>query len=228
MTCRRYPRRWTTRAYGSGSSHVPLAREPLFDAVGHALDAAALDEIFTNANLQAILSEHQRAMGWPCSALHCGRFQARSASSPAGAIPIWTGSRKARFPATPVVIAHVSRDGHWWFVLTPTYAAWVPKSSIAEGPRSQVLGYVDQRPARLVTGATVRTTMTPENPRVSDLQLDMGIRLPSGPGHRPRQSTDSIRRVLDGVDCRSATIVARCSWRPLIPRTADTGPTTCR
>jgi hypothetical protein len=82
------------------------------------------------------------------------------------------------FPGDPVVIVHESEDGQWYFVVSPRYAAWVKKSAIAVGSREEVLGYAGKTPYRVVTGAKVRTVFTPEAPAVSELQLDMGTRVP--------------------------------------------------
>lgn len=84
----------------------------------------------------------------------------------------------ALFPGTPVRIVHESADGQWWFVVSPTYAAWMEKRQVAEGSAAQVFAYGRKAPFLVVTGATVRTTFTPELPEVSDLQLDMGVRVP--------------------------------------------------
>jgi len=84
----------------------------------------------------------------------------------------------ALFPGTPVVIVHESRDGQWWFVVSPTYTAWVEKRFVAEGTRAQVLGYVHHEPFLVVTGAKVSTVFTPEAPAVSEVQLDMSTRVP--------------------------------------------------
>ncbi|BDU20046.1 SH3 domain-containing protein [Dyella sp. GSA-30] len=84
----------------------------------------------------------------------------------------------AEFPGTPVVIAHASGDGQWLFVISPRYAAWVRERYVAEGTRSVVLGYAAASPARVMTGATVRTVYTPEQPALSQLELDMGSRFP--------------------------------------------------
>jgi cell wall-associated NlpC family hydrolase len=84
----------------------------------------------------------------------------------------------ALFPGTPVVIAHESRDGNWWFIVSPLYAAWVEKPAIAEGAADQVFAYTRKSPYLVVTGATAKTAFTPERPAVSELQLDMGVRVP--------------------------------------------------
>ncbi|MBP1473918.1 SH3 domain-containing protein [Frateuria sp. MAH-13] len=84
----------------------------------------------------------------------------------------------AEFPGTPVVIAHASRDGRWLFVVSPRYAAWTEASNIAEGGKDAVFGYVDKTPYRVVTGAKVHTVYTREAPAVSQVELDMGTRVP--------------------------------------------------
>lgn len=84
----------------------------------------------------------------------------------------------AEFPGTPVLIAHTSRDGRWLFVVSPRYAAWTHRENVAEGTASEVLGYAGRTPHRVVTGGTLRTVFTPEQPAVSQLQLDMGIAVP--------------------------------------------------
>jgi cell wall-associated NlpC family hydrolase len=82
------------------------------------------------------------------------------------------------FPGAPVAIVHASADGKWLFVVSPRYAAWVEARFVAEGSRDVVLAHVAKAPYRVVTGAKVRTVFTREEPRVSELQLDMGVRAP--------------------------------------------------
>lgn len=84
----------------------------------------------------------------------------------------------AEFPGTPVLIANASRDGRWLFVVSPRYAAWTHRENVAEGSSADVLAYAGRSPHRVVTGGTVRTVFTPEQPAVSQLQLDMGIAVP--------------------------------------------------
>lgn len=84
----------------------------------------------------------------------------------------------AEFPGTPVLIAHTSRDGRWLFVVSPRYAAWTHRENVAEGTSTEVLAYAGRTPRRIVTGGTVRTVFTPEQPAVSQLQLDMGVAVP--------------------------------------------------
>ncbi len=82
------------------------------------------------------------------------------------------------FPGTPVVIAHESRDGQWLFVVSPRYAAWVRRDAVAIGSKKDVFDYVNAAPYRVITGAHVQTVFTPEQPKVSQLELNMGVRVP--------------------------------------------------
>jgi hypothetical protein len=84
----------------------------------------------------------------------------------------------AMFPGTPVLIAHESRDGLWWFVVSANYAAWIEKFNVAIGSKDEVFGYARKRPYVVVTGPSARTVFTPQQPEVSELQLDMGVRAP--------------------------------------------------
>ena len=84
----------------------------------------------------------------------------------------------AEFPGTPVVIAHESRDGQWLFVVSPRYAAWTRRENVAEGSAAEVFGYAGKTPVRIVTGDNVATVFTPEQPGVSQQQLDMGVAVP--------------------------------------------------
>ena len=64
-------------------------------------------------------------------------------------------------------------------MVSPRYAAWIAADAVAEGPRAQVFDYVARAATgRVVTGSKVHTVNTIEAPRVSELQLDMGVRLP--------------------------------------------------
>ena len=132
----------------------------------------------------------------------------------------------AFFPGTPVAIVHESRDGRWWFVVGELYAAWMEKRFVAEGGREQVFDYLAKTPYLVVTGAEVRTTTTPEEPRVSDLKLDMGVRLPwlrDWPGTRTVNgqapyASHVVELPVRDDDGRLRIVPA------LLPRTADVAP----
>lgn len=85
----------------------------------------------------------------------------------------------ALFPGAPVAVLHASRDGDWLFVVSERYRAWVETTHIAIGTRDAVASYAARAAdGVVVTGATARTVFTPEAPAVSDVQLEMGVRVP--------------------------------------------------
>lgn len=84
----------------------------------------------------------------------------------------------ALFPGDPIAVLHTSRDGKWALVQSHNYIAWVPRDGIAIGKKSQIYKYSNAENFLVITGDKVRTVFNPIEPRVSELQLDMGVRLP--------------------------------------------------
>ena len=152
---------------------------PLFDADGKPLSSARIDALVANLALPAIPERPPTRYGLVVHRADLRTFpSALRAYSRPDDHDIDRFQESAMFPGTPVVIAHQSADGDWWFVVSPRYAAWVDKRHIAEGSAEQVFGYVDRKPYRIVTGAAATTVHTPEQPALSELRLDMGTRAP--------------------------------------------------
>jgi hypothetical protein len=151
----------------------------LYDESGNLIPTTTLDAIADNRNLAAIPAEQATRYGLVVHRADLRTFpdRLRVFRSPANS-DIDRFQESALFPGTPVVIAHESSDGEWWFVISPRYAAWIEKQQVAEGTRAEVFGYVEKTPYRIVTGATVRTVFNPEQSALSELQLDMGVRIP--------------------------------------------------
>lgn len=103
---------------------------------------------------------------------------ARRVFSSRGATDIDRWQESTLFPGEPVAAVHGSADGQWSFVVSAHYAAWVRSDAVAVGSRDTVLGYASREPFLVVTGARVRTVFTPEQPAVSEVALEMGVRLP--------------------------------------------------
>jgi SH3 domain (SH3b1 type)/NlpC/P60 family len=203
----------------SGRQHGQLV-----DDLGTELAPTALDALVDSAALDAIPESRATRYGLIVRRANLRTFPTRmSAYRTKGDSGIDRFQESAAFPGTPVAIAHESRDGRWWFVVTPDYAAWVEKECVAIGPAEQVFGYARRSPYLVVTGANVKTVHTPERPEVSELQLDMGIRLPlraDWPAGRPVNGQHAYAghvielpvRAEDGsLDFAAA----------LVPRTAD-------
>jgi hypothetical protein len=151
----------------------------LYDESGNLIPVSTLDAFADNRNLAAIPAEQATRYGLVVHRADLRTFpdRLRVFRSP-GNSDIDRFQESALFPGTPVVISHESSDGEWWFVISPRYAAWIEKQHVAEGTAAEVFGYVDKTPYRIVTGATVRTVFNPEQSALSELQLDMGVRVP--------------------------------------------------
>ena len=151
----------------------------LYDVVGKPLSAQALAEIVANRDLAAIPASQPTRHGLVVARAALRAFPTEQrVFSEAGDRDIDRFQESALFPGTPVVPLHESRDRQWLFVLSPRYAAWIARDRVAVGTAAEVFGYVDRAPYRIVTAATAHTVYTPEQPALSRLQLDMGLRLP--------------------------------------------------
>ena len=129
----------------------------------------------------------------------------------------------ALFPGTPVAILHASRDGAWRFVASNLYTAWIESDALASGDRATVLGYAEKQPSLVVTGATARTVFTREQPQLSALQLDMGLRVPllrDWPADRPVNGQHPGGAFVIEVPQRAADGTLQLA-PALLPRTAD-------
>jgi hypothetical protein len=152
----------------------------LYDMQGNEVPASTLDGLTGNLALDAIPASQPTRFGLVVARAPLRSFPTlQRVFSMRGDTDIDRWQESAEFPGTPVVIAHASADGKWLFVVSPRYAAWTPAQYIAAGTRERVLHYYrDEGPYRVITGAKPRLVYTPDNPALSELQLDMGTRLP--------------------------------------------------
>ena len=84
----------------------------------------------------------------------------------------------AVFPAEAVTILHSSLDGKWFLVQNYNYLAWMQQSDVAIGSKAQILEYLAHPNFLLITGDKVLTSFVPELPEISEVQVDMGVKLP--------------------------------------------------
>ena len=159
-----------------------ISRRPtgeLFDEQGKSVPGATVDALVATLALDRIPASQPTRFGMVVQRAPLRTFPTvLRVFSHRGDTDIDRFQESAEFPGTPVVIAHVSADGQWYFVVSPRYAAWMEKKYVAEGDAKDVLAYAEQAPYRVITGASVRTVFTPEQPALSQLQLDMGVRVP--------------------------------------------------
>ena len=152
---------------------------PLYDVTGNAVPGTRIDALVASLNLSAIPETAPARYGLVVHRAALRTFPTEfRAFSRRGDTDIDRFQETALFPGTPVVMAHESTDKLWWFVVSERYAAWVEKKAVAEGSAEQVLGYAERRPYRIVTGSSVASVFTPEQPALSALHLDMSVRVP--------------------------------------------------
>lgn len=84
----------------------------------------------------------------------------------------------ALFPGEGVAVLHQSTDGQWLFVQSYNYAAWIAADKIAYTDRATMLRYLSAPQFLVVTGGKIATAFNPQVATISELQLDMGVRLP--------------------------------------------------
>lgn len=106
----------------------------------------------------------------------------------------------ALFPGEMVAVLHESADGRWYFVRSYNYHAWVRAHRVVPGARAAILDYVRNDRFLVVTGSKARTNFNPVDRSISELQLDMGVRLPlvgpdELPGHVDGQNVASSHAV---------------------------------
>ncbi|MBN4938385.1 SH3 domain-containing protein [Stenotrophomonas maltophilia] len=165
-----------------GSSITALSSWPtrtLYNAKGQAIAPAVRKAIEANLGLDAIPAQVVPDYGLVVKRAALRTFPTRErVFSTVGDTDIDRFQESALFPGDKVAVVHRSTDGRWLFVHSERYSAWIETDAVATGDKTSVLGYGSAGPYRIVTGATAHTVYTPEEPRVSRLQLDMGVRLP--------------------------------------------------
>ncbi len=151
----------------------------LYSVEGKQINAAQLRAISNNLALAKIPATRPLQYGLVThrGALRTFPTSLRVFSTP-GDIDIDRFQESALFPGDAVAVLHESADGQWLFIASERYAAWIEKRFVGIGSAEQVFGYGQKGPYRVVTGATAFTAHTPEEPRVSGLQLEMGVRVP--------------------------------------------------
>lgn len=183
--------------------------DTLYDEQGRAVEESVIDALVANANAAAIPATQQTRFGLVVrrSSLRTFPTHLRVFNEPDDGTDIDRFQEDALFAGTPVAIVHESRDGEWWFVVSPLYAAWIPKRDVAQGTADEVFAYAHKEPYVVVTGARARTVFTPERPEVSELQLEMGQRLPlvnGWPAEKPVNGQHSYTSYVIELPMRAA------------------------
>jgi cell wall-associated NlpC family hydrolase len=198
--------------------------ETLYDERGETIAADTLKALSADLALDKIPASQPTRYGMVVRRADLRTFPTRlRVFNARGDTDIDRFQESALFPGTPVAIAHASSDGKYWFVVSPLYAAWVEKDRIAEGAKAPVFDYTRKTPYLIVTGATARTVHTPEQPGVSDVQLEMGVRVPllaDWPSDKPVNGQHHYASHVIELPYRDDQGALKFS-PALLPRTAD-------
>ena len=88
----------------------------------------------------------------------------------------------AVYIAEPIIILSESRDKKWFFAQMYNYLAWIPASDTAITSKTNWNNYVKISDFLVITGNDVYTNYNPINKKVSNIKLDMGVKIPLASG----------------------------------------------
>ena len=211
------------RTWIESLSNTP--QRDMFDASGRRLERADYDALIDSIALEHIPATQNTRLGLVVRRADLRTFPSMlSGFTSAESQNVDRFQETALFPGTPVAMVHESRDGKWWFVVSSLYTAWVEKRFVAAGSAQQVFGYTRKSPYLVVTGATARTVFTPTRPSVSELQLDMGVRVPVLADWLPSEAVNGQHPYTAHViELPERAADGSLAFTPaLLPRTADT------
>ncbi len=84
----------------------------------------------------------------------------------------------AVYPVEPLVILGISKDQKWYFAQMYNYLAWIPAADVALTAKQTLFDYVNGSDFLIITDKKIYTNFNPLEPNISELQLDMGVRIP--------------------------------------------------
>ncbi|MBU3158425.1 SH3 domain-containing protein [Clostridium frigoris] len=84
----------------------------------------------------------------------------------------------AVYPVEALVIIFESKDSEWYLAQMYNYLAWIPKKDIAIIKKEELFNYLNTKDFIVTIGKRVFTSYNPLNNQLSEVKLDMGIRIP--------------------------------------------------
>ncbi|MDF2519975.1 MAG: hypothetical protein K0R84_603 [Clostridia bacterium] len=150
-----------------------------YKADGQLVDEAYYAVLIDNLNLDGLSDVNNVKYGVAVRRIEMKTFPTydRLYSSPAD-YNIDRLMETVAYPTEPLVILSTSKDGEWYFAQMYNYLAWIPSKDVAITDKEVLFDYVNREPFLVVTDSRVNSSYNPLNAELSELQFDMGTRLP--------------------------------------------------
>jgi len=84
----------------------------------------------------------------------------------------------AVYLAEPLIILSISKDQQWYFAQMYNYRAWIPVKDVAIAEKKEFMQFIKSKPFLIVTDKNIYTNYNPANEKVSEIKVDMGVKLP--------------------------------------------------
>jgi len=158
-------------------SSVPGSDRFYYD--GHKLGEKEFNVYRDNLNIPAVLEQNNVSWGLVVKRTSLRTFPTTDRVFNSGMdTDLDRFQETAVFPGEAVAVLHESKDKKWYLVRSYNYLAWVLKEDIALGDKKIVHDFVHNTHFLMITGDKVFTTFVPNKAQVSEVQLDMGVKLP--------------------------------------------------
>ncbi|MBU2923142.1 SH3 domain-containing protein [Colwellia sp. 4_MG-2023] len=158
-------------------SSVPSSDRFYYD--GHKLTDKEFNDYRDNVNIPAVLEQNNVRWGLVVKRTSLRTFPTTDRVFNNGMdTDLDRFQETAVFPGEAIAVLHESKDKKWYLVQSYNYLAWVLKEDIALGDKKIVHDFVHNTNFLMITGDKVFTTFVPNKAQVSEIQLDMGVKLP--------------------------------------------------
>ena len=174
-----YPNVLTHQELREKIKEYKLPRMPQYNIAGHKLKESYFNSLLENRNLKDIKKVNPVRFGLTVNRTNMRSFPTDELlMSEPGDIEFDSLQETSLHLGTPMAVLHTSLDGKWYFCQAASYLGWVAAGDVAIRDKKYVLHFAGVKPFAVVTGNHVKTGHSPHNEAVSNVSLEMGVRLP--------------------------------------------------
>ncbi len=106
----------------------------------------------------------------------------------------------AVYPCEPCVVYCSSKDKKWYFAKIYNYIAWIKADDVVIGDKEEIKNFCYCDDFLMVTGKKIYTEFNPFDENLSNVQIDMGVRLPIDGGW-------NYEETVQDMDCEGNYVV---------------------